>query len=104
VPAGPAPVARAAAEVKLRLSLHPIHRAARISVVLTRPDGFPERITIQAGHVVEAYDMQRYDDLDLRWTGELLDGELRLASTDGFQWLRSARQVHIFAADPNEQL
>ncbi len=104
VPAGAVPAARPAAEAKLRLSLHPIHRAARISVVLTRPDGFPERVTLQAGvkHVVEAYDMQRYDDLDLPWTGELLDGELRLASTDGFQWLRSARQVHIFAADPNE--
>jgi hypothetical protein len=51
---------------------------------------------------VNAYDTQRYDDLDLPWTGELLDGELRLASTDGFRWLRSARRVHIFAGDPNE--
>lgn len=101
---GPVPAARPAAEAKLRLALHPIRRTARISVVLTRPDGFPERVTLQAGveHVVNAYDTQRYDDLDLPWTGELLDGELRLASTDGFRWLRSARRVHIFAADPNE--
>lgn len=103
-PVTPPPAARLAAEAKLRLSLHPIRRTARISVVLTRPDGFPERVTLQAGveHVVNAYDTQRYDDLDLPWTGELLDGELRLASTDGFRWLRSARRVHIFAADPNE--
>ena len=102
--AGPAPATRAAAEAKLRLSLHAIRRTARISVVLTRPEGFPQRVTLQAGaeHAVEAYDTQRYDDLDLPWTGELLDGELRLASTDGFQWVRSARRVHIFAADPNE--
>jgi hypothetical protein len=54
------------------------------------------------GDAVEAYDEQRYDDLDLPWTSELLEGELRLTSADGFQWLRSARQVHIFAQDPNE--
>lgn len=96
--------ARPPAEAKLRLSLHPIRRAARLSVVLTRPDGFPSRVTIQgaASHAVEAYDEQRYDDLDLPWTSELLDGELRLASADGFQWLRSARQVHLFVQDPNE--
>lgn len=102
--AGTAPATRPAAEAKLRLSLHPIRRTARMSVVLTRPDGFPERVTLQAGDepAVQAYDMQRYDDLDLPWTGELLDGELRLASTDGFRWVRSARQIHVFAADPNE--
>jgi hypothetical protein len=101
---GPAPATRPAAEAKLRLSLHPIRRTARLSVVLTRPDGFPERVTLQAGDesAVEAYDAQRYDDLDLPWTSELLIGELRLASTDGFRWVRSARQIHIFAADPNE--
>jgi len=102
--AGPAPATCPAAEAKLRLSLHPIRRTARMSVVLTRPDGFPGRVTLQAGveHAVDAYDAQRYDDLDLPWTGELLDGELRFTSTDGFRWLRSARRVHIFAADPNE--
>ncbi len=101
---GPALATRAAAEAKLRLALHPIRRTARISVVLTRPEGFPERVMLQAGvqHAIEAYDTQRYDDLDLPWTGELLDGELRLANTDGFRWVRSARRVHIFATDPNE--
>jgi hypothetical protein len=72
--------------------------------VLTRPDGFPARVTVlEAGSdAVEAYDEQRYDDLDLPWTSEFLEGELRLTSADGFQWLRSARQVHIFAQDANE--
>jgi len=96
--------ARAPAEARLRLSLHPIRRTARLSVVLTRPDGFPARVTVQeaGSQVIEAYDEQRYDDLDLPWTSELLDGELRLASADGLQWLRSARQVHLFVQDPNE--
>ncbi len=100
----PEPAARPPAEAKLRLSLQPIRRTARLSVVLTRPDGFPARVTVQvAGSpAVEAYDERRYDDLDLPWTSELLDGELRLASAERLQWLRSARQVHVFAADPNE--
>jgi hypothetical protein len=95
---------RLPAEAKLRLSLHSIRRTARLSVVLTRPDGFPGRVTVQAagGTAVEAYDERRYDDLDLPWTSDLLDGELRLASAERLQWLRSARQVHIFAPDPNE--
>lgn len=105
-PVAPAPGAsvRPPAEAKLRLSLHPIRRTARLSVVLTRPGGFPARVAVLGAgtEVVEAYDEQRYDDLDLPWTSELLDGELRLASADGFQWLRSARQIHIFAQDPNE--
>lgn len=103
-PVAPSLAVRPPAEAKLRLSLHPIRRTARLSVVLTRPDGFPARVTVQAAgsHAVEAYDEQRYDDLDLAWTSELLGGELRLASANGFQWVRSARQVHIFAEDPNE--
>jgi hypothetical protein len=101
---GPTPVMRSPAEARLRLSLHPIRRVARLSVVLTRPDGFPARVTIleAGGDVVEAYDEQRYDDLDLPWTSELLEGELRFTSAEGFQWLRSARRVHIFAQDPDE--
>lgn len=104
VAAASGPAVRPPAEAKLRLSLHPIRRTARLFVVLTRPDGFPARVVVQAAgsQAIEAYDEQRYDDLDLTWTSGLLDGELRLTSTDGFQWLRSARQVHIFAEDPNE--
>lgn len=95
---------RPPAEAKLRLSLHPIRRTVTLSVVLTRPDGFPQRVAVQAdrAHTVDAYDLQRYDDLDLPWTSELLDGELRIASAEGYQWLRSARQVHLFTEDPNE--
>jgi len=103
-PPAPGPSARPPAEARLRLWLHPIRRTARLSVVLTRPDGFPARVAVlEAGSdAVEAYDEQRYDDLDLPWTSEFLLGELRLMSTDGFQWLRSARRVHIFTQDPNE--
>lgn len=105
-PVAPSPgaSARPPAEAKLRLSLHPIRRTARLSVVLTRPDGFPARVAIPGAgtEVVEAYNEQRYDDVDLPWTSEFLEGELRLTSDDGFQWLRSARQIHIFAQDPNE--
>lgn len=98
------PLARPPAEARLRLSLHPIRRTARLSIVLTRPEGFPARVRVlDAGSdAVEAYDEQRYDDLDLPWTSRLLEGELRLTSADGFRWVRSARQVHIFAQDPNE--
>jgi hypothetical protein len=73
-------------------------------VVLARPDGFPQRVTlhIDGQPPIEAYNAQRYDDLDLPWTGERLEGEIRVASAEGFQWLRSARQVHIFAEDPSE--
>ncbi len=92
------------AEAKLRLSLHPIRRTARLSAVLGRPDGFPQRITLEIDGrpEIEAYDDQRYDDLDLAWTDELLDGELRITSTEGFHWLRSGRRVHIFSEDPSE--
>jgi len=102
--AAPVPSARPPAEAKLRLSLHPIRRTARLSVVLTRPEGFPEHVTLQIGgqRPINAYNAQRYDDLDLPWTGELLEGEFRVASAEGLQWLRSARQLHIFAEDPSE--
>ena len=95
---------RLPAEARLRLLLDPIRRMATLSVVLTRPDGLPRRITVEAAerYDVEAYDDQRYDDLDLPWTADLLASELRLVSAEGFQWLRSARQVHIFAEDPAE--
>ena len=100
----PTEVPRSPAEARLRLSLHPIRRTARLSVVLGRPDGFPQWIVldIDGNPSIEAYSERRYDDLDLAWSEELLDGEFRVASTEGFHWLRSARKVHIFAEDPNE--
>ena len=100
----PDPAARPPAEAKLRLSLHPIRQTARLSVVLARPDGFPQRVTlhIDGQPPIEAYNDRRYNDLDLPWTDEILDGEFRVTSTEGFQWLRSARLVHIFAEDASE--
>jgi hypothetical protein len=76
----------------------------KLSLVLGRPDGFPKRITIlfEGQTPVEAYDDRRYDDLDLTWTADLLAGELRVDSAEGFQWLRSARRVQLFSANPAE--
>jgi len=75
-----------------------------LSLVLARPEGFPERVTptVNGNTVIDAYDAQRYDDLDVPWTSELLVGEIRVYSVEGFQWLRSARRVHVFTADPTE--
>ena len=96
--------ARPPAEAKLRLVIHPIQRRASLSVVLARPEGYPENVTVRIDgqRSVAAYSEQRYDDLDIAWTPELLAGELRLASSEGFQWVRSARRVHIFTEDPSE--
>lgn len=101
---GPALAARAPAEAALRLALHPVQRSIRLSLILSRPEGFPERVHVWLGGPVEAgfYDAARYDDIDVPWTPELLSGELRYESSEGFQWLRSARRVHIFSADPAE--
>ena len=95
---------RPPAEAKLRLRIHPIQKGASLSVVLTRPEGYPGSITLRmdSQRTVVAYDERRYDDLDLVWTTDLLAGELRVASSEGFSWVRSARQVHIFAEDPQE--
>jgi hypothetical protein len=92
------------AEAWLRLSLHPIRRIAQLSLVLSRPDGFPERITAKFDGLVEvsAYDASRYDDIDLEWRPELLADELRYESREGVRWVRSARRIHIFAGDPSE--
>jgi hypothetical protein len=57
---------------------------------------------MEDGIEVSAYSDDRYDDVDLPWTPDLLAGELRIECRRGIQWLRSARQVHIFTRDPNE--
>ena len=96
---------RPPAEVKLRLLIHPIQRRANLSMFLTRPEGYPESVTIHIDgdqRVVEAYDEYRYDDLDLTWKTKLLDDEFRLVSDEGFRWVRSARQLHIFTKDQSE--
>lgn len=92
------------AAASLRLALHAIRRTVSLSLVLSRPEGFPEQITLllDGRADVGAYDESRYDDIDVAWTSNLLVGELRLNSADGFRWIRSARRVHIFTADPSE--
>ena len=87
------------AEARLRLMLDPVQRNARLSVILMRPEGFPERIQplLDGEGPVEAFDADRYDDLVLGWTGELLSGELRIGSKENHQWLRAARAVHVFS-------
>jgi hypothetical protein len=97
----PAPVEDllcAPAEAKLRLMLHPIRRIAKVSAVLARPPGYPDRVTLLLGEGAEvsAYSEDRYDDVDLEWTADLLSGEVRLDCKEGYQWLRSSRRIHIF--------
>ncbi|MGH9646879.1 MAG: hypothetical protein ACRD4E_08700, partial [Bryobacteraceae bacterium] len=96
---------RAPAEAKLRLMLHPIRRTATLSAVLARPPGYPDRITLLLGEGAEvsAYSEDRYDDVDLAWTADLLSGEVRLDCNEGYPWLRSGRRIHLFgevAAEP----
>ena len=92
------------AEARLRLLLDPIQRSASLSVLLMRPEGFPERVQplMDGEGPVEAFDSSRYDDLALAWTGDLLVGELRIESNEGQRWLRAARPVHIFTESPTE--
>jgi hypothetical protein len=92
------------AAASLRLALHAIRRTVSLSLVLSRPEGFPERTTLLLDRQIEvgAYDESRYDDIDVAWTNDLLAGELRISGADGLRWVRSARRVHIFAADPSE--
>lgn len=94
----------APAEAFLRLSLHPIQRTVRLSLVLARPEGFPEQITLATeGHPsVRAYDDGRYDDVDVPAGATLLGSELRFKSLERFQWLRSARRVQVFSTAPSE--
>ncbi|HVC13147.1 MAG TPA: hypothetical protein VNE59_16010 [Burkholderiales bacterium] len=89
---------RTPAEAKLRLMLHPIRRTATLSAVLARPPGYPDRVNLLLGESAEvsAYSEDRYDDVDLAWTADLLSGEVRLDCKEGYQWLRSSRRIHIF--------
>ena len=95
---------RTPAEAKLRLMLHPIRRTATLSVVLARPAGYPGCITLllSQGAEVGAYSEDRYDDVDIDWTADLLSAELRLDCEEGYQWLRSGRRIHIFGEVADE--
>jgi hypothetical protein len=96
--------ARPPAEARLRLSLHPIQRTARLALVLMRPEEFPPSITLELNgpQTVEALSERQYGDVDLDWSAALLAGEIRLACAEGLRWVRSARLAHIFTADPAE--
>lgn len=95
---------RIPADAKLRLMLHPIRRAATLSAVLARPAGYPDHVTLLLGEGTEvsAYSEDRYDDVDLEWTADLLSGEVRLDCKEGYQWLRSGRRVHLFGEVADE--
>jgi hypothetical protein len=96
---------RTPAEARLRLIIHPVRRAVSISAVLARPAGYPDSITLllEANTEIGAYGEERYDDVDLEWTPNLLSGEVRLDSREGYQWLRSSRRIHIFGEQADEQ-
>jgi hypothetical protein len=88
------------AEAKLRLGLDPIRRSVQLSLVLSRPEGFPDPVSIDLGgpQTVSAFDETRYDDFDVTWTAELLADELRVSDpTHRVGWIRSARPLHLFA-------
>jgi hypothetical protein len=95
---------RAPAEAKLRLMLHPIRRTATLSAVLARPPGYPDRVVLLLGEGTEvsSYSEDRYDDVDLEWTADLLSGEVRLDCKEGYQWLRSSRRIHLFGEVADE--
>lgn len=89
-------------EAKLRLAIDLIRRNVALSLVLVRPEGFPETVEIDFNlngpQTAAAYDAARYDDIDLVWTPELLVGELRiLDARQRLEWLRSSRDIHLFA-------
>ena len=87
------------AEARLRLAIDPIRRNIRLSLVLLRPEGFPDSIEVDIGsrEPVYAFDEGRYDDIDVLWTLDLLAGELRFADPKHhLEWIRSARSIHLF--------
>ncbi len=96
--------ARPPAEVRLRLSIHPIRRTVQLALVLMRPEEFPPSVTLQLDEpqTVDALGDGQYGDVDLAWSAGLLASEIRLTCAEGFQWVRGARPVHIFVADPAE--
>lgn len=93
---------RPPAEARLRLMLHPIRRTVGLTLILMRPAEFPERVTLElnGSQTVDALEESQYGDVDLTWDTDLLANEIRVSCAEGHQWVRGARPVHIFAADP----
>lgn len=95
---------RPPAEARLRLMVHPIRRTVGLALVLLRPPEFPERVTLELNgpQIVDALEESQYGDVDLAWDAGLLLNEIRVSCVEGYQWVRGARPVHIFAADPTQ--
>jgi hypothetical protein len=92
------------AELRLRLVVDPVVRAVGLSAVLVRGHEFPDRVRTGFADAEELLAFEgRYDDLAVDWTPDLLRRELRLADVAGsFEWVRGAREIHIFAEESGE--
>ncbi len=92
-------------EARLRLAIDANRKSIRLSIVLSRPEGLPERIELDGicDEPVRAFDDIRYDDVDIDWTPDILATEIRLTDpSQQLQWLRSARSIHLFANEAGE--
>jgi hypothetical protein len=90
------------ADAKLRLMIDTIRKRISLAAVLLKPEGFPDEIDI-GDAAVPTFDESRYDDVDLNWTDDLLDGEIRLKDeAQKIEWIRSARPFHLFTAASGE--
>jgi hypothetical protein len=96
--------ARPSADARLRLELHPIRETVHLSLVLSKPEGYPSGCTIDfnGGTQLHSFDENRYDDIDLMWLPDTLVNEFRFSAPGGFTWIRSARRIHIFAGSATE--
>lgn len=94
--------AKLSADVRLRLELHPVRETAQLSLVLSKPEGYPSACTINGGTHLHSYDESRYDDIDLMWLPDTLSTEFRFFADGGYTWVRSARRIHIFAGSATE--
>lgn len=96
-------------DAKLRLYIDSNRKSIHLSIVLSRPKGFPDQIELdvigsEAINIVNDepvdafFDDERYEDIDVDWTPSLLTDELRLLDTkQSLKWVRGARPFHLFA-------
>ena len=95
--------ARRPAPLEIRLLRNERLKRLELSIVLKRPEGYPDQVAFANGLSASAYDDSRYDDLRLPITAQLLDDHIRVSSEDGHQWSRRRRSVHVFAEVPGER-
>ncbi len=98
------PVATKRAELRLRLVVDAVLHGVELSAVLARGPDFPERVRTGFGNPVELLALDgRFDDLPINWTPSLLRSELRLADEQrAVEWVRGARDIHLFAEESGE--